>query len=79
MQMKCQSETCSGDLIKSNEKFKLESELGFSRETNVYQCKECGKKYIQCFDCDGEGFAETIHGYFDCETCNGSGLISIFN
>lgn len=79
MQMKCQSETCSGDLIKTNQTVTLSGDLGLSRQTEIYQCKTCGEKYIRCYECEGAGFAETIHGHFDCEVCNGSGLISIFN
>jgi hypothetical protein len=76
MQIKCQKENCSGDLILGDE-IKLSSEIGFSKNERTFQCQECGAKYVICQECEGEGFSQTPHGIIDCEICNGSGLILI--
>lgn len=80
MQVKCQKEDCFEYLeylIKVPKKIELIGELGFTHKVESYKCHKCNSIYIKCPECEGEGFAETIHGYFDCDNCNGSGLIKI--
>lgn len=61
---KCISAKCSGYLV-------LKSENGHE----IYVCDKCGRKYLKCKECEGEGFAQTENGIFDCDTCQGTGLI----
>ena len=77
MQMKCQKEDCFEELTMVPEKIELKSELGFGLLVDSYKCPKCNSLYIKCPECDGEGFAETVHGHYDCVNCNGSGLIRI--
>lgn len=77
MQVKCQKEDCFEYLIKVPKKIELTCELGFKHKVESYKCPKCNSIYIKCSECEGEGFAETIHGHFDCDNCNGSGLIRI--
>ena len=77
MQMKCQKEDCFEVLTMVPEKIELKSELGFGLLFDSYKCPKCNSLYIKCPECDGEGFAETVHGHYDCPNCNGSGLIMI--
>lgn len=77
MQLKCQKENCCGSLERSSEYIELTCELGFIHKVRAFKCKTCGDMYIICQDCEGEGFAQTTHGHFDCESCNGSGIILV--
>lgn len=66
---KCFKNECTGNL-KS-----LVKNLLTELEEREYICIKCGTIYKVCLDCEGEGFAQTENGIFDCETCQGTGLI----
>lgn len=51
------------------------SELGFEHKVNVYQCSQCGKTYIICSDCDGNGHLLLSGELSVCSMCHGIGLI----
>jgi ribosomal protein L37AE/L43A len=61
MVCRCLKEDCNGYLEKMND--------------HTYICKECKSVYSVCQECDGEGFAQTENGIFDCDACNGAGLM----
>jgi hypothetical protein len=61
MVCRCLKEDCNGFLEKIDD--------------HTYVCKECKSVYSKCQECDGEGFAQTENGIFDCEFCDGFGLM----
>ena len=69
---------CNGKIVKTESSFSFASELGFSIKTRIYECQQCGEKYIICSNCDGYGYTNTLSPY-KCSECGGHGLISIKN
>jgi hypothetical protein len=63
---RCLNKDINGNLCKGR--------LNKENEYN-YSCEECKTNYLICPECDGEGFAETENGFFDCDCCEGTGLI----
>lgn len=59
---RCIKDECNGNLIK--------------KDGDTYVCSKCNSIYIKCKACDGEGFAQTENGIFDCEVCQGIGLLN---
>lgn len=62
---KCITNDCPGYL-----------ELKIENEIEIYICNKCGKRFQKCNECEGEGFAQTENGIFDCEECQGTGILN---
>lgn len=45
------------------------------KNSNTYSCTRCKTKYNVCSECGGTGYVILETGLFDCDKCDGSGLI----